>query len=336
VWEPTIPELGAVAVVCTAVLVLPTVFRADSPWHPAGQVALAGFLMVTLLVCTIVAATTTAAPTSNVVAPAPGQPEGVSALVASVAAADRKAPLPGQLSPPVAQLPTDNEANSYPGIAGCIGTLAVAATKPCSIGPANGQVLVTFGDSHASMWLPALIPIAEQKAMPLTPIISFGCIPRTWKGICATWYAASIAHIQSLRPAVVVVDFCHQLCPDPNWDAEMLPALLALKQSGARVILIGDSPSLTENPTDCLLETDATMATCLIHFGAEQQAIDAADAATAKSAGAEYIDVVGWFCVNDECPIVIGTDIVYRDNGHITAEYVTALTGPLGAALKLG
>ena len=44
-------------------------------------------------------------------------------------------------------------------------------------------------------------------------------------------------------------------------------------------------------------------------------------------------DVTPWFCVANRCPPIINDVIAYRDQQHLTPEYVTSLEPLLAAAL---
>ncbi len=40
---------------------------------------------------------------------------------------------------------------------------------------------------------------------------------------------------------------------------------------------------------------------------------------------AAFIDTIGWFCFENQCPMVVGHAITYRDNYHISTTYALEL-----------
>ena len=54
----------------------------------------------------------------------------------------------------------------------------------------------------------------------------------------------------------------------------------------------------------------------------------------AKRHGFSFIDTRGWFCFDNQYPMVIGRTIVYRDTGHITEPYAQELSGPFRIAFR--
>src|SRR5262249_31007456 len=54
----------------------------------------------------------------------------------------------------------------------------------------------------------------------------------------------------------------------------------------------------------------------------------------ADTSGVVFLDTIGWFCSNNECPTVIDGKIAYRDEHHITSTYATALAAPFRIAFQ--
>ncbi len=107
----------------------------------------------------------------------------------------------------------------------------------------------------------------------------------------------------------------------------------ALRLITPRVVLIGDPPNLSREPTDCLLANGATLASYTFPISNAVQA-DTQSASTAAIAGAAYLPTLQWFCTSDRCPTVVGTTVAYRDSNHITRTYAAQLSRPFAAAVK--
>ena len=54
--------------------------------------------------------------------------------------------------------------------------------------------------------------------------------------------------------------------------------------------------------------------------------------ATTKHFG--FMKTRGWFCYQNQCPMVVGTTVVYRDTSHLTVDYAQRLTGPFRVAFR--
>ena len=57
-----------------------------------------------------------------------------------------------------------------------------------------------------------------------------------------------------------------------------------------------------------------------------------AEQAAASASGASYVDPTPWFC-SLVCTPIIGRDIVYLDQAHVTATYARKLELVLGSSL---
>ena len=48
--------------------------------------------------------------------------------------------------------------------------------------------------------------------------------------------------------------------------------------------------------------------------------------AAVTSAGGSYLDLSPFLCARGECPTMVGHDLVYRDDNHLTTTFVSWLT----------
>jgi hypothetical protein len=58
----------------------------------------------------------------------------------------------------------------------------------------------------------------------------------------------------------------------------------------------------------------------------------ATEAAATSAGGGQYADITELFCTAERCPVIVGDNLVYRDDNHVTIEYAQALA-PIIAAL---
>jgi len=58
----------------------------------------------------------------------------------------------------------------------------------------------------------------------------------------------------------------------------------------------------------------------------------AAESSATVAAGGQYADLSSLFCTAQRCPVIVGSDLVFRDDNHITISYAQTL-GPILAML---
>ncbi len=101
--------------------------------------------------------------------------------------------------------------------------------------------------------------------------------------------------------------------------------------TGARVLVLGPVPDPHSVVPVCLSAHLADTRDCT---PARPTALNAngiaAEAAAVRSAGGQYADVSSLFCTASVCPVVIGNDLVFRDDNHVTVPYASTLGPVLG------
>ena len=222
------------------------------------------------------------------------------------------------------------------------------SSQICRMGDTHAhRTMVLFGDSHAQMWMPALLPYATSHHWTLIPFVRVGCTTATFAPESAAYASChalgevGISPYPATRPALIIVSSAYSgeaLNGDPNgiqvtgngfWNE-----LRAFKGS-ASLAVIQDIPYPLRSPIDCLLAHDATLGSCTFQLSDRfNETIDSDVALSAKLLGARFIPVVQWFCARSQCPMVIGNTIVYFDATHVSTAYAQQLARPLDAALK--
>jgi hypothetical protein len=96
--------------------------------------------------------------------------------------------------------------------------------------------------------------------------------------------------------------------------------------------VIGDPEGLTEDPVDCLLASNASMATCTTTWPASALAPYDSVARGARSLGVGFLPTRGFLCSNRRCPTVIGNTIAWMDTDHLTVAYSVQIAGAFRAA----
>jgi peptidoglycan/LPS O-acetylase OafA/YrhL len=281
-----------------------------------------------------------AASTSSVHA---GHPSSPSALVAAVSAIEMARPIPSPLTPAAIALPS----STYYAPEGCIGLPKAGHGSVCSIGNTTShKSLVVFGDSHAQMWLPAILNFASREGYDVRPIMKYGCTVGTWGGPeheneCVAWYKWGLSQVRALHPSLIILA-AHYSFPGLDADMEIKePNIVrnitafgrAVLPSTHQIVVLGDPPGEEQEPATCLLSAHPTMKTCSYTEVAAQATANTGVESAALAFG-DFLDTTPWFCYHGRCPMVVGHTVVYLDRSHITTQYAEAVAPLFTAALK--
>jgi hypothetical protein len=266
------------------------------------------------------------------------------AVVRAVKAAQRGAPIPSPLIPPVSKLLDD----VYSLPEGCAPNEGETSSKICRLGDTTSQkTLVVIGDSHLGMWMPTILAMAQRDGWVVLPIGKASCTPGSWirypqKPECNAWYRWATRKAKALKPDVTLI--AGDWGPDtPVATAvKVISALtLAMKPVSTSVIVLGDPPQQKRQPVDCLLARKATMKTCSTKVTKLQLSGDMQIAANAKRHHVGFMNSRGWFCARTSktkleflCPLVVNRTITHRDTNHVSATYALELLSPFRNAFR--
>ena len=262
-------------------------------------------------------------------------------VVASVQAARRGAPIPSPLYPDVGGLL--DAGYKLPG--GCAAGDGQSSSSICTLGASSSdRSIAVIGDSHAQMWMPAILAMAEKDRWKVVPFIKSACTPARWIGglgssDCRAWYGWATEHAAALHPKVTIVTGAYAGATGREADAVITGVgsiARRLRRASKHVVVVGDPPIQEREPVDCVLARHATMQTCTTSWGLDQQSTVRAVSDLADRDGAGFMDTTGWFCFQSECPLVIAHRIAFFDRAHITQVYALQLAGPFREAFRRG
>ena len=242
-------------------------------------------------------------------------------------------------------------------------------TDPCSVdfpdvrvpdcpgGDPNGsKLIVLYGDSHASMWMPAIDAIAKKNGYRVELFAKLACpivevpiwsyqLNRPFKE-CNEWQKMVLTKIKTLKPDILIVT--DQWKPavvngeksdfdtETVWEKEFPIALASLNSYTKKLIVIGNNPSMTTDSVNCVSKPGVTISICAsVRTKADNNAINKIEQKAALALKATYIDTVSWACDAYMCPAVIDNKLVYFDQWHFSATYVNWLTPTLAKAISL-
>jgi peptidoglycan/LPS O-acetylase OafA/YrhL len=277
---------------------------------------------------------------SNVAVAAATAGHALPAVVSAVEEAQRGVSVPTALSPSPAELLNDHY--TYP--AGCAANEGQTSSNICHLGDTSGRkTIVVFGDSHAEMWMPDILSMAQQDGWVVLPIGKSGCLPSTWTNSegsaeCRTWYKWAVSHAEAVHPGVTLITGAYSMDGSAAARTAAISAIgllsTTMKRFSKSVVVINDPPGQSKEPVDCLLAQHATMRSCSSMQTPGQVSSSAEMATIARSDGVGFIDTTGWFCFRGVCPMVINRQITHRDQTHVTQTYAQELAKPFRAAFR--
>ena len=273
--------------------------------------------------------------------------EAVASVQSAVAASAAQDQVPAALSPPL-----DRAASDKPTafLDGCVRSWQETGVPLCESGDTAGSTTVALvGDSHAAMWQPALEPIAAQSGWRLLTMTKTTC-PLQDVGIfspylgrdyteCAQWRGEVLDRLEAEKPRLVVVSMSRRYGADfgfTSYDADWTTSLADLvtelrARTGARVLILGPVPDPHTDVPVCLSAHLDDVAACT---PGRSQALFAPrvsrESDATERAGGQYADLAPLFCTAERCPVIVGANLVYRDDNHITVVYARALAPVMG------
>ncbi len=264
----------------------------------------------------------------------------------------REGPLPADLVPPLTGAYWDLP-DGYDD--GCHLELADTALPECTYGdPESETTVLLLGDSHAQQWLPAAQALADERGWRLRAITKSACPlaeATVWNGIlkrdyreCDQWREAAYELVAEEQPEFVLVaaDGRYELAdedgeriegpPGEAWQAALSASFERMGQL-APVVVIADTPRVGYLPAECLATSSGIEACEAQRARMVDEDYAELETDAAEAAGAGLIPVTDWICTDDDCPLVRGNLLVYRDSHHLTATYADRLSERLGAAI---
>ncbi|MFB9659171.1 acyltransferase family protein [Glycomyces mayteni] len=279
------------------------------------------------------------------------QVDDIEGLTATLTEGAQTQTLPEDLQPPL-----ESVAEDYPRVFadGCFLSFNQTASEAdCVYGSADADTtVVLFGDSHAAQWFPAVESIALERDWRVVVRSKASCpVPdvtvdhpsedREYSE-CDQWRGDVVDYLGSLKPALVIAtsSVFYDLPGEDDaaaWASGWERTLTGLKDSGAAVVTLSDTPRTPWNVPDCLATHQDEVPECVppradaLPNGNLRDAESVAQSAS----GATVIDVVPWFCLEDVCPVVVEHLQVYRDRNHITVSYISSLAPLLAERLPV-
>ncbi|MGX9349301.1 acyltransferase family protein [Microbacterium sp. KNMS] len=224
---------------------------------------------------------------------------------------------------------------------GCFATDSQTSAPECVFGDENAdRVIALVGDSHAAMWLPAFDEIGRERGYQVRMFAKLACahypVYQAAKAMtqeeCDAFRSWTSAELTELRPDTIFTtargmlflqDGRGGVSARDQWSAAVEASVAELAGVTDDIRVLGDVPT-RPGPAECLTAPGATQASCISAPGGLEYDSNALTKAAVEAAdvGAEYIDVVGYACLDGRCPLVIDEYPVYEDDSHLSTPWV--------------
>ena len=247
---------------------------------------------------------------------------------------------------------SDSATREFPATShGCL------SVSGCVFGDTTSpQTIVLFGDSHAQMWLSAVVPAAEVLHYRVVLLYLGGCpaasvnvwnqvpiegAPAGYYTECNRFRSQAITAIDHLHPTLVLLSNRTSMVQsgagkyftDAQWKNAVRSTIDQLRRPKTRVAVIGDIVYFNEPLPQCLAANPTEVQQCATtNPNATSHGHQSAERVEALSLGASVINPLSWLCTST-CSPVIGSFLPYLNNTHLDVTYVTYLSGVLQASL---
>ena len=223
---------------------------------------------------------------------------------------------------------------------------------------ADGTIAVV-GDSHATMWLPALDEIAQDHAKRLLVMTRSGCHPRgavfDGEDPCGEANLEIFDRLAGDTAVGTVILGGSQMLgglPAPSMDVTLPPtdielngtarSMLApiqhLLSADKQVIVLGETPRMNHERNDdetlpeCVALNHDDVSVCnddLQDTRVGPRWLTESERVFEDSAGFHFVPTEDLFCDHDTCYAVLGGAITFNDNSHVSENFVRSATPEL-------
>ena len=234
---------------------------------------------------------------------------------------------------------------------GCLAWGDSYALIECVYGQWGGTKVALIGDSHAYHWLPAFSRAAKTNGWELHFLARAGCpantVAREAAGDhvrgCFEWMDELYAWADQITglEKIVIANFAGSRFVGAGEYGAIQPAAIQgyqeawepLVATGAEMIIMKDTPFISQETWDCVVANADQMSKCDVPLKQIESTFDNAVAAGVES-GYRVLDFTELFCKNEMCPMSIGGVRVYRDSNHMSGTFSFLLSPYLARELN--
>jgi len=214
------------------------------------------------------------------------------------------------------------------------------------------KMLVLAGDSHAAQWLPSLKEVAKRNNYALVTYTKSSCAFINEKIYvsgqdyteCKIWGEKVLKDVAAMKPDLLVTSMIsnHRVIGstgDEDNKNKLSQGLANIWQQLAEanipVAAIRETPRFQDQVPECIAKNIENPNACQLTRNHAMRFSGAMAGATIIAENAQLIDMTNSLCRKDNCPVIVGNILVYRDQHHITATYAKTMSEALEMKLKL-
>ncbi|MEV7548349.1 acyltransferase family protein [Amycolatopsis sp. NPDC089917] len=244
-----------------------------------------------------------------------------------------KKPVPGKEAvPPLIAVPND-----WGGIADaqCTPSRFDQILEVCTSRPEGtpAKKIVAVGDSHMQQYLAAIKPMAEKNGYQVTFMLKGACPFSTTSDAmpgdagCLAWNSAAQKEILAMRPDAVLALSTRdvRVGPTEKTPQGFVDQWKVLDRAGIPVVAIRDSPRPGFSPPSCIEANGLKAPECSVPRK-KLLADPPYEKLTDIPANVSLLDFSDYFCGRELCRPVVGNVLVYMDDNHVTASFMTTLS----------
>lgn len=258
---------------------------------------------------------------------------------------------------------------------GCHADQATTKALSCQFGDDQSDFRIALiGDSHAAQWIPTLQEIVDKHGWQLHSFTKSGC-PVSLTPVmigkrethyleCDTWKENLIESLFKLNPNLIILSQTrnYTTLSQSTQDASdtimqwlgighasrntrqehyqqlgygLTSTIKRLETLGADMVAIADTPMLKLDVPTCLSLIEDETHECDSDYDHAELAQDPLRHASSTSSNMALIDMNNYICNQENCPAMLGEQIIWRDNNHITASFARTLSADFEKALFL-
>ncbi|GAB3178948.1 acyltransferase family protein [Nesterenkonia halophila] len=270
----------------------------------------------------------------------------------------------GTLDPPPAEVVAQNDEPEY---SGCQADGEAEGVHECWLGAEESSgdgTIAVFGDSHASMWLPAWDSYAQQHDKRLLVLTRSGCTPRLsavddGSDECEQANEEIVDQVrddESIETVIIAASQVHGGFGAPGRDVDlpageeeiddvgraMLAPVDIWLEAGKEVVVMGQVPRMHEEDEDgslpdCVARNEDDLSACrdtLEDTRVGDRWLDRSQEIFSGEDGYHFLPTEDLLCDDETCYAVIGGSITYRDDSHVSRNYVADVSDELGRRLE--
>ena len=252
---------------------------------------------------------------------------GAAAMVAGLEECSESAD-PALLRPDPGALLTDTD-----GAYDCYAPKGATEQTVCSFGTEGADTLrvAIVGNSHAAMLAAGIRNRVDELGWTLDTFSGNGCV---WGEIvvevCESRQRQMTERLMTGEPydlLLVTIGRGTRQIPEEQLES-MSAAWTALMERGTEIVVVEDNPRVPVETAECVIASspeELVDGACTFDRDDGYLVGDRGLLAAERTPGVKTVELGDLYCVDGECPVVIGNVIVYRDDNHLTSTYVESL-----------